>query len=115
MRPRWMGDLVEALAPILEQALVVVLGAAVAGISAAVRRYMVAKHLESTVNTAINMVRAADPGATPEKMGEDVAGAVAAWLTAHGHSVSASSARRLIAAVARQARHDEEAPGKTAA
>ncbi len=110
-----MPELVEALAPILEQALVVVLGAAVAGISTAFRRYIAAKHLESTVNTAMSMVRAANPGGSPEKMGEDVASAVAAWLTAHGHSVSASSARRLIGAVAQQARRDEGAPGKSAA
>ena len=108
MRPRRMAELMEALAPMLEQALVVVLGAAVASISTAARRFIYAKHLESTVNTAMNMVRAAEPGATPQSLGDDVAGAVANWLSAHGHQMSAASAKKLMSAVLAQAQRDEQ-------
>ncbi len=110
-----MVELVDALSPVLEQALVVVLGAAVAAISSAARRYIVAKHLESTVSAAMAMVKVADPGVAAQPLGEDAAAAVASWLTAHGHAVSAASARRLIAAVARQAQQDAASAPKPAA
>lgn len=86
--------------------MVVMLGAAVAGVSTAARRYIAAKHLESTIGAVVQVLRAVDPGLNAQALDDDLAEAVASWLTTHGHQMSAPAAKNLLAAIGQQARRD---------
>ncbi len=94
------------MVPSLEQALVVVLGAAVAAVSSALRRWLLAKHMETLMSTAMSVVRAAGASPDVKVLDDEVIRALAAWLTRHGHATSADAVKQLLEAVAKQAQRD---------